>query len=195
MITSTASRDDVRAGTLATLTLAFDQDPVIRWFFPDPGRYLAAFPVLAGLLGAAAFAAGTAVRAEGNRGAALWVPPGSEADDEAVLGLVVESIDADRHGTTFAFLAQIEAHHPAQPHWCLPFVGVDPRYQGRGIGAELLRAGTARADSDGLGCYLEASSPRNRALYERHGFVVVGEVQAGDSAPLWPMWRAPGAGR
>jgi hypothetical protein len=49
--------------------------------------------------------------------------------------------------------------------------------------------GLARADRDGLPAYLEASAPRNRALYERHGFEVVGEIQAGDSPPLWPMLR------
>ncbi len=49
----------------------------------------------------------------------------------------------------------------------------------------------ARADVDTLPAYLEASSPRNRALYERHGFEVTGEIQVADSPPLWPMLRRP----
>jgi hypothetical protein len=49
-----------------------------------------------------------------------------------------------------------------------------------------------RCDREGLPAYLEASSPRNRALYERHGFVVVEEMRlAKDSPPLWRMWRKP----
>lgn len=195
MTTTTQARSDVRAASLATLTLAFDQDPVIRWLFPSPQRYLTGFPAMAALLGAPAFEAGTVALAAGDVGAALWVAPGAEGDDEAVVGLMVETIDRDRQATAFEFLEQVEAHHPTGPHWYLPFVGVDPRHQGEGVGSHLLRVGTERADREGLGCYLEASSPRNRALYERHGFVVTGEVRAGDSAPLWPMWRVPGTSR
>ena len=39
--------------------------------------------------------------------------------------------------------------------------------------------------------YHEASSPRNRALYERHGYVTQGEFTLPDGPPLWPMWRDP----
>jgi len=40
--------------------------------------------------------------------------------------------------------------------------------------------------------YLEATSPRNRALYERHGFKVTEEFTLGPgSPPLWRMWRPP----
>ena len=38
--------------------------------------------------------------------------------------------------------------------------------------------------------YLEASSPRNRVLYERHGFQVTEQFSlAPASPPLWRMWR------
>jgi hypothetical protein len=40
--------------------------------------------------------------------------------------------------------------------------------------------------------YLEASSPRNRGLYEHHGFGVTEEFSLGaGSPPLWRMWRDP----
>jgi ribosomal protein S18 acetylase RimI-like enzyme len=38
-------------------------------------------------------------------------------------------------------LEQVVAHHPADPTWYLPFIGVDPRAQGRGIGSRFLAAG------------------------------------------------------
>jgi ribosomal protein S18 acetylase RimI-like enzyme len=176
---------------LATLVLAFDADPIIRWTFPKQERFLHDFPALAALLGAGAFEAGTVDRTDDGAGAALWVPPDSPQDDEALVGLLVQSVDEQRREDTFAFLEQIGEHHPTEPHWYLPFIGVDPVHQGRGIGSQLLDGGLARADGDGLPAYLEASSPRNRTLYERHGFVVTGEIQAGDSPPLWPMWREP----
>ena len=49
-----------------------------------------------------------------------------------------------------------------------------------------------RADADGLPAYHEATSPRNRALYERHGYVNQGELVLPDGGPtLWRMWRDP----
>jgi hypothetical protein len=47
------------------------------------------------------------------------------------------------------------------------------------------------ADRQGEPAYLEATSPRNRALFERHGFAVVDELRTGDCPPVWAMWRRP----
>jgi hypothetical protein len=55
----------------------------------------------------------------------------------------------------------------------------------------LLRAVLARADREGSPAYLEATSRRNRALYERHGFVTIGELTVADCPPLYAMWRPP----
>jgi hypothetical protein len=38
---------------------------------------------------------------------------------------------------------------------------------------------------------MEATSPRNRRLFERHGFETDGAIRAGASPPVWPMVRAP----
>jgi hypothetical protein len=55
----------------------------------------------------------------------------------------------------------------------------------------LLRAVLDRADREGSPAYLEATSRRNRALYERHGFVTIGELTVADCPPLYAMWRPP----
>lgn len=180
---------------LATLTAAFCADPVIRWLFPDSRTYLRAFPELAQLMGGDAFAAGTAEVAASYAGVALWVAPDAHSDDEVLGALFEESIDDARIEDVLELLIQVTTHHPEEPIWYLPFVGVDPVRQGAGIGAGLVRAGLAHADLDGLPAYLEASTPRNRALYERLGFEVVGEIRAADSPPLWPMLRPAGASR
>jgi GNAT superfamily N-acetyltransferase len=89
-------------------------------------------------------------------------------------------------------LTALESNHPTAPHYYLPFVGVEPEWQGRGLGTALMRPVLDRCDDEKLGAYLEASSPRNRALYERHGFDVTEEFSLGaGSPPLWRMWRDP----
>ncbi|HVL06435.1 MAG TPA: GNAT family N-acetyltransferase [Acidimicrobiales bacterium] len=180
-----------RDGAVAALVTAFGTDPLIRWLYPDPDRYLRFFPRLVELLGGDAFAAGTAEVSADRSGVALWVAPDAVLDDVALGALFEESIDPHRSDAVMGLLEQVVAHHPPDPVWYLPFVGVDPRAQGRGIGSRLLAAGLTRADTDGLPAYLEASTPRNRALYERHGFNVLGELRAAGSPPLWPMLRLP----
>lgn len=180
-----------RDRAVAALVTAFSADPVIRWLYPDPGRYLRFFPRLLDLYGGDAFVAGTAEVDPDHTGVALWLAPDATFDDDALAALFEESVDTHRRGAVMELLDEMGAHHPTDPVWYLPFIGVDPQAQGRGVGSQLLAAGLARADRDGLSAYLEASTPRNRALYQRHGFEVVGELRAGDSPPLWPMVRLP----
>jgi ribosomal protein S18 acetylase RimI-like enzyme len=187
LATPTVDRDRAQG----VLVAAFVSDPVIRWIYPDARGYFTYFPELLAAVGDLAFPAGTADCAEGYAGAALWLAPDVELDGEVLGALLLRSVDQDRHDDLFAFLGQMEEHHPTAPCWYLPFIGVDPLRQGRGHGSRLLAQALVRCDGDGLAAYLEASSPGNRALYERHGFAVTGEIRAGDSPPLWPMVRLP----
>jgi ribosomal-protein-alanine N-acetyltransferase len=70
-----------------------------------------------------------------------------------------------------AFLAQ-PPHVEAEVHT----IGVDPVYQGRGIGRALLRGLLAVADAQHATVFLEVRTDNEaaRALYESEGFAVVG---------------------
>jgi GNAT superfamily N-acetyltransferase len=64
--------------------------------------------------------------------------------------------------------------------------------QGRGLGSTLLGHYHGRLDRRSVAAFLEASSPRARTLYLRHGYRDLGETyDVGDGARLWPMWREP----
>ncbi len=126
-------------------------------------------------------------------GGALWLPPRRwKLDGFEQLRLVARM--ARVHGRALPRILQVlgflEARHPHEPHYYLAFIGVEPAQQGRGMGSALLRPVLERCDREQMPAYLEASSERNRALYERHGFEVVEEVRLPASGPpIWPMWR------
>ena len=187
-VTTATAADE--ADVFAVLTLAFSRDPATRWTWPDPKSFIAAFPRFAKAFGGAAFGKGTALRI-GSAGAALWLPPGTRPDEAALDALFQETADAQTAVDGPEIGRQMESHHPAEAHWYLPLIGVDPAHQGKGLGSILMRHATERFDRDGALAYLESSNPGNVALYERHGFEVLGRIRAGASPVITPMLRKP----
>ncbi len=83
----------------------------------------------------------------------------------------------------------LDALHPDTPHWYVAALGVDPPRQHAGRGTALLAALCARADADGVFCYLETDRPENVPFYESAGFAVAGESQC-LGVRIWHMRRA-----
>lgn len=197
MITSTNSspasvvmRADEESA-LGPLVLAFANDPAARWMYPDAHQFRIFFPRFVRAFAGKAFALGTAQRAKGFRGTALWLAPGIEPDDHALESLVEETVAPSRRANVFAMFEKIGAHRSATPHWYLPLIGIDPRHQGQGLGSMLLGHTLAECDRNGTAAYLEASNARNVPFYARHGFRLRNEIQVGDSPTLFAMVREP----
>ena len=178
-----------RARALDTLVLAFTADPVERWMYPDAGHYLESFHAFLEAFGGRAFAEQTVWSSADLSAVALWLPPGAEPDGEAILSVVTQTVAPEKHDDIFAVAAQMDQAHPAFPHWYLPWFGVDPARQGQGLGGELLRHCLEIVDRDHLPIYLETPNARNISFYERHGFAVTGEAQAGACPPVVFMLR------
>jgi GNAT superfamily N-acetyltransferase len=183
--------ETARQHAVATLTLAFSSDPVVRWAWPDSERYLAYWPPFVDAFGGGAFEEGTAHGLEDYVAIALWLPPGVESDGETVISLMRESMDDQTYEDISGVFEQMDEHHPTYDHWYLPLMGVEPVAQGRRLGSILLQHALETCDRDGRPAYLEATSPRSRNLYARHGFGDVATIQAGSSPPLWAMLREP----
>jgi GNAT superfamily N-acetyltransferase len=161
-----------RAEALAVLTAAFEDDPAARALYPDAEDFQKYFPGFIESFGGAAFTNGTVDRSADRLGVALWFPPGLELDPAPVMAHLEATIDPARHKTLFAGL-EIQG----------------PEAQGRGMGAHLLELGLDRADADGMPAYLEATSRRSVPLYSRHGFKVIGVVNAPEYPEIFAMWR------
>lgn len=183
------------ASTIATVTMGFSTDPIARWFYPKASDYFRWFPGFVRAFGGAAIANRSAYCTENYSGAALWLPPGVEPDEEAITMLVRESLPEERHAEAFELFEKMGESHPAEPHWYLPMIAVDTFRQNLGVGSRLMQLALERVDEEGLPAYLESSNPRNISLYRRFGFEAIGEIRAGGSPPMVPMVRKAGGGR
>lgn len=189
-IIKTATVSD-EAPSIAVVVLAFSADPAARWTWPDPHQYLMHFPNFVKALGGNAFANGSAYNVDGYAGAALWLPPEVHPDEDALITLLQRTGSAPVQKDVFAVFEQMGRYHPGEPHWYLPFIGIDPFQQGKGYGTALMKHALIPCDRDQTLAYLESSNPKNIPLYERHGFELLGTIQVGTSPPIFPMLRKP----
>jgi ribosomal protein S18 acetylase RimI-like enzyme len=174
------------------MTVAFSDDPPTRWMFPEPSQYLRHFPTFVRLYAGAGFDSGSVLAVEGNEGYAMWLPPGVHSDEEGIADLRRQSAAAARFTDILDLVAQMTSFQPAEPHWFLPLIGVDPINRGRGRGSALLQHTLAQCDREQQLAYLDSTNARNIPLYERHGFERLGVIKAGSCPPVFPMLRKPG---
>ncbi len=197
--TAPATYDATAADTpqlARTLAWAFEHDPAFGYLLGDHGvprarieRFFAEVALPQVLSG------GGVHGARRHAGAALWIAPHRDAPGliETLLTLPkLASICGRVTPRALRAIASLEGKHPSEPHHHLWFLGVDPLYQGRGIGAALMAPILERADREGMPAYVEATTARSRDLYLRHGFEVTEQTRwAGGGPPLWLMWRRP----
>ena len=168
---------------------AFSSDPVVRWVWPDSQSYATHFPGFVQVFGGRAFAQKSAYFVDGYVGAALWLPPGTSPDEEALGSLVQRTVAEQRQADLFGVLEEMDCYHPSEPHWYLPLIGVDPSQQGRGYGTALMQHALIQCDRNQTLAYLEATSIKSISFYQRHGFELLGTIQVGTSPSLFPMLR------
>jgi ribosomal protein S18 acetylase RimI-like enzyme len=187
-------KEDV-APLSVVLARAFHDDPVSVYIFPDGRRrprQLERFFKLQ--LGRTFLRRGEAYTTEDRQGGAFWLGPSPPKPGfRELLGQVPMAMLLGRRlSPTLELIALMEAHRPKIEHYYLGPLGVDPPYQGRGIGSALLMPVLERCDVDHVPAYVESSHERNVPLYRRHGFEVTTEIAAPRGGPkLWLMWREP----
>ncbi|RLU82266.1 GNAT family N-acetyltransferase [Streptomyces griseocarneus] len=169
---------------------SFQADPVSSWVFPDEERRRVVQPRFFGAYLDAALRDGWVDVTDDLSAAALWLPVPS-ADDED-LGERLSAADPGNERTRIVGELTGRVHPADRAHYYLPVIVAAPGRQGQGRGRALLAPVMDRCDREGTPAYLEASSERSKALYERLGFTLLGDVIRLPEGPrMWPMWREP----
>ena len=183
------------SGSLKTaLGAAFLEDPVFGWLIGGSSRRQARLEQFFALQLAHALADGCVWTSDGLHGAALCMPPGRwRLPPRSMIanGRRYTGVFRARLPRAIGLLTALERRHLRGAHYYFPYIGVTPAAQGRGLGSSLMRPALDRCDREGLPAYLEASSERNAALYERLGFQHVGVLRFAGSPPLMLMERPP----
>ncbi len=175
-----------------TLAHAFIADPVFSWIFrQDYRRRWALKDFFTTYVLGEAFKVGEVIATKNFEGCAVWFPPGKgfmDASPEAVENLQPEILKwakKDRVDRAFEAMKLLTENRPSWPHYYLEYLGVAPKYQGRGLGTLLLGSKLALIDSEGDRVYLESSNERNVSLYLRHGFKAVKREGFANSGPVY----------
>jgi GNAT superfamily N-acetyltransferase len=168
-----------------------------RWLIPDPAARRQVFPRYFRIFLDHALAAGVVLTTADRAAAALWLPISQDGPappagyDDQLAGATGRWV-----GRFQEFDAAMAARHPAGiAHHYLALLAVRPDRQSQGTGTALLRAYHHYLDHDiGAPAYLEASGPRTRRLYMRHGYADHGRqpFQLPDGPAMYPMWRERG---
>lgn len=85
---------------------------------------------------------------------------------------------------------EVRRRHLRAPHFYLWFLGVEPERQGQGLGSELLRSLSRRADAARMPCFLETDREKNVGLYQNHGYRITRQdALPGIGTCVWWMQR------
>ena len=181
------------------LARAFQEDPLIGYFFPDASErknkssYIFEFLIRYGVLYGEVYAISPNLE-----GVAVWLP--SEKADVSFWRmmrsgglLMIPKISKEVIGRQRYFSQYVTPMHKRHApfcHWFLQTIGVDPMFQGKGYASTLLKAMFARIDAEHLPCYVETQNEKNVSIYQHYGFKVVEEVIIpGTEISHWAMLR------
>ena len=131
-------------------------------------------------------------------GVAIWLP--SEKRDIPILpsifcGIIPILLFADKKGimkidSMEKLMIKKENEVIKEPHWFLSMIGVDPAFQGKGHGANLIKAMIPKAEADKKRIYAETQSEKNMDFYKRLGFKVMDKYILPEiNLDCWTMLR------
>lgn len=188
------ARADELCPLKVALGAAFFDDPIFGWLIGGGSSRRARLERYFAIQLVHSLADGCVWTSEGLQGAALCMPPDKWRLPPKLMmahGAQFARVFRRRLPRAVGLLTAVERRHLRGAHYYFANIGVTPDAQGRGLGSRLMRPTLDRCDEEGLPAYLEASSARNAALYERLGFRRTKVLRFAGSPPLRLMMRPP----
>ncbi len=194
LMSATAEHVPQLAGALAD---AFSHDPVYGWMVPARRRQARLSAMFTAELQQYGLPQGTVWTTAGCDGAVVALPPGAWKMPMSMT-LTEALVWGRAFGRRLLLAARVqramEERHLREPHFYVRIVAVRTALQGQGLGSALMRPTLQSADSAGLPTYIEASTERSAALYQRLGFQHIDVLELPDGGPpVWLMRRPPAA--
>jgi ribosomal protein S18 acetylase RimI-like enzyme len=145
VVIKVAAQDQVDK-VLSTTLLAFSSDPFVRWAINDSHQYLTRYAQLFKVSINTAISHNAAYFSVGFSGTAVWFPPSVYAEDQHILSAIKDLGPCSLKELMVESFEKFLLYHPQEPHLYMPFMGVDPNFQGQGIGSSLLRHSLQECD-------------------------------------------------
>ena len=187
-----------REKIVEVLFVAFEQDPLMYYFFGNEYQNLAEYVMqyicdLAHLANLSLL--GAFIERE-LKGVALIAPPeASERNKQEEIAKLDEEL-ATAVGKAVitrieAYFKIKEAHKPKQPHFYLDILGVTPKSQGQGVGKALIETLHKMSESSPQSCgvALDTENESNLEFYERLGYSV-STITNLNRLKIWSMFRS-----
>lgn len=185
------------------LAKAFENDPVFSYIFPkEDQKRMAKMKQLFMVSLRYSEPFDSIYTTDSLKGVAIWIPPGKypmsfwQTFQLALTMPFKLGWGGMKRG--IPLFNKIEDCHQecmSEPHWYLNVLGVDPLYQGQGVGGKLIEPILKQADGENLPCYLETDGEKNVSFYQKRGFQVVKTFDLpGSNLRLWGMQREPQLG-
>ena len=178
------------------LSRAFYNDPYYLWIMPNGKKRLLQLQWWMKILLRYTLIYGSIHYTDDNKGVAMWVGPDKPIIDDVKilsLGLIMYpfKIGIRNFMRLLDISEQWNKEHKKlnKRHYYLMVIGVEPEYQGKGIGSRLMQVGLKKADDEKLECYLETVTYEDVRFYMKHNFEIIFNKGFGVESQYWLMKR------
>jgi GNAT superfamily N-acetyltransferase len=173
---------------------AFAHDPIMRWVWPDEGRWASVGRAFLDRLAEVRLSGGEAWVTDDLSAVALWEPPGGiYASRPGLWPEFNRLLMPDEEARLSDYDAAIDQRRPADAHWYLGVLAVAADRRGSGLARVVATPILDSADRTTTSVVLETATPVNLAIYARLGFEVDAEVDLPHDGPhVWLLRRPAG---